>query len=265
MCDAAPAMTTTKRVTFGPLPEKVSEEEYDREIFGPSEGECPMWHPYKCFIPGATCVMKPNPKGGKRSGTLNKMMDMAIYQAISKKPILVKNKPPIHPIMPMERIMALIDAGVNPAFKRQAGEDVMTAALLNQRVDIVQQLQEVHGLSITPSHMKYMFGYFNIKSKQVSEQEDVAKQTERLERRVAELEGLLQEETAKKLELERELEDYRDIVEDLPQSASPEKLKKMLAQAIKQTEVSYQRVKDMEATMHEMFESAHRKKRTRHS
>lgn len=237
-----------KNVSFAPRPPKL-------ELCPPLEGECPMWHPYKCFTSKEGCVVKPKPSGGKKSGTLNKMMDMAIYQAISKKAIVVNNKAPIHPIMPMERIMALINAGVNAAFKRQTGEDIMTAALLNQRMDIVKELQEVHGLSITADHVKYVFAYFKANEKRVSESES----------RVSELERLLKEEVAKKAELEDILKDYRDIEEGLPENASSEKLKKMLAHAIKQTELSYQRVKDMEATMHEMFESAHRKKRTRHS
>ena len=96
---------------------------------------------------------------------MSSRMDMAIYQAISQKPIhypskvpdLVKDVTVVHPIMPMDRIMALIEAGVDPSFKRRTGEDAMLAALINKRIDIVEVLHSQYGVSISPSTVRRWF------------------------------------------------------------------------------------------------------------
>jgi hypothetical protein len=192
---------------------------------------CPAWHGRRC-LEGTRCHLRPHriPLEQKKTtgaALLGERMDMCIYQAIRKEPILRKRHiaeanltttSSIEPVMVMERILALLEADTDPEFRRSAGEDVMFAALYNNREDVALVIRE--------------------KIRERRQKEAAALQT-----RIAELEG----EILEYREIEGELE-----AADLP----PSKLRKMLSKAIRDTERSFARVKETEATLHLLVDKA---------
>lgn len=84
------------------------------------------------------------------------------------------------------------------------------------------------------------------------ERDDLLKEVEQLKK---------EEKESKRDVFHDELREYRDIDNGIPESTSPQKLRKMLSKSIRDTEISYQIVKEIEASMYTMFEATHRIKR----